>query len=161
MGSMAMRGRLGRAVVISIFGFWGTLAVSGCGPGEPAEQQGEVTSALDSAALPVAKGLLQDDLGMPLAGARVEVRGPHDRVVARVTTDAAGIFELRVRSGTYDVLVTPQARFVAQRFPGQTIVAGSGFELVLVRPAIPIEIGGHLSDSQGRAVGAVDGLPVP
>jgi hypothetical protein len=149
MDSTKVRARLARAGAVSVFALWGALAVSGCGVREPAQELGDGTSALSSASRPLAKGLLQDDRGLPVAGALVEVRGPHDRVVASTTTDPAGIFTLQVRSGTYDVLVTPAARFVPQRFPGQTIVAGDGFELVLVRPA-PIEHDGHLSDSQGQ-----------
>jgi hypothetical protein len=152
MALKGLRGGLARDWAPSVCGVWGALvalAVSGCGAPGPAETLGEGTSALSASALPLAKGLLQDDRGFPVEGALVEVRGPRDRVIARTTTDAGGILSLRVRSGTYDVLVTPASRFVAQRFPGQTIVAGDGFSLVLVR-STPIEHSGRVSDAQGQ-----------
>jgi len=89
----------------------GLLSIAAC-EGKPAgndpETVGEMTAAL-TAAKPLARGLVRNGAGAPIARARVDVRGAGStRIIACVHTAADGTFPLNVRAGTYDLTVTPR-----------------------------------------------------
>ncbi len=130
------------------------LGVASCGgiqPGSAGEELEQNTAAL-TAAKPLARGLVRDGAGAPIAHARVDVRAAgSSRVLACATTAADGTFALDVRAGTYDLTLTPKTGFTPQIFPGQVIVKGTQLDLVIIASApATVNLSGHVTDQNGQ-----------
>jgi hypothetical protein len=126
----------------------GALGLWGCGAAPAGDATGGVASALDA---PVTKGIIQDDHGTPLAGARIEAHPANGgKTVVTATSAADGTFDLAASTGTYNILVTPRTRFAPQKFLGHTISAGSHLDLILVDHREKM-LAGHITDQHGQA----------
>jgi hypothetical protein len=113
---------------------------------------GEEVSEASSALTQPQRGVVKDKDGNPVARAIVEVRAPGGRrELARAITASDGGFVLRVRPGTYDILVTPRGGFAPQLFPAQSITGSGKLELVTITFQA-IQATGRILDSQGQPI---------
>jgi hypothetical protein len=147
-GARLSRGIAGAALATAI----GLAGGAGCTTsGAPPEEIVAETSALRV----TAHGLLRDALAAPIAGAVVEVRraGAGGALTTREKTAADGSFALKIRAGTYDILVTPRDHFAAQSFPAQVIDGAVTLELILIAVSEQTQLSGRIVDRAG--------LPMP
>ncbi len=131
----------------------GVLGIAACGAAPPTNsgEELEQTSAALTAAKSLARGVVRDGTGAPIARARVDVRAAGGyRVLACATTAADGSFALDVRAGTYDLTVTSKTGFAAQAFPGQVIARGTALELIITRVPGTVNLTGRVTDQDGQ-----------
>ena len=141
-----------RAGTLSGWPFFVAFAFLGCESRPSDEGLVQKTAALTA----VRGGSVHDSAGAPVAAAKIEVRSLDSRcLVARATTADDGSFELNVRSGTYDILVTPRSAFAPQRFPGQSLSRGSRLDLILISVQ-KIDLSGHVVDPRGNPIAQVN-----
>jgi hypothetical protein len=145
-----MRTRIGGVATLVLAGcaLTGALGFSGCGAAPAGDATGGVVSALNG---PVTKGIIQDDHGTPLAGAKIEAHPANGgKSVVTATSAADGTFDLAASTGTYNILVTPRTRFAPQKFLGHTFTAGSHLDLILVDHREKV-LAINITDQHGQA----------
>jgi protocatechuate 3,4-dioxygenase beta subunit len=129
----------------------GALGLSGCG-GAPTGGGTAGTTAALAADTPVTKGIIQDDKGTPLAGAKIEAHPANGgKTVVSATSAADGTFDLAAPTCTYNILVTPQTGLAPQKFLGHTITAGSHLDVILIDGRQRM-LAGHVTDQNGQAI---------
>lgn len=118
--------------------------LAGCGAEESPPSRARLALAAGKV-----QGLVRDDQGAPVGGARVEFRVPATgNLVASPTSDPDGAFAADLADGIYDVVVLPTALFLAQTFPGQIVVGQTQFTFVLVRANETVS--GHVRGPKGQ-----------
>jgi hypothetical protein len=146
-----MRTRAGDVATLMLAGcaLAGALGSSSCGAAPSGGGVGGMAAAL-AGDMPVTKGIIQDDKGTPLAGAKIEAHPANGgRTVVTATSAADGTFDLAASTGTYNILVTPRTQFAPQKFLGHTITAGSHLDLILVDHREKM-LAGHITDQHGQ-----------
>lgn len=131
--------------------------------GEIAETTAGSTRDLTVKRLASIDGMVRDDDGKPVAGARVSFTPVQEREFANlsmrsnregVPTDAAGRFRLRIAAGAKGRLSAKKAAMPTASSDVLTVAAG-GLHDVVMKLARGIEVKGVVTDGRGHALGGV------
>jgi Carboxypeptidase regulatory-like domain/TonB dependent receptor/TonB-dependent Receptor Plug Domain len=114
----------------------------------PAATNSPAASPATSPAMTGIHGVVSDDSGKPVAGARVEVHGPAN---VTATTDASGAYDLQIPPGMYRVVVSKPGYEIATQTSLSITGAGIVGNVSLVTKTTPLQEIGRVG-AAGSAV---------
>ncbi|WP_231954993.1 carboxypeptidase-like regulatory domain-containing protein [Occultella aeris] len=120
---------------------------------------GDVTNVDFAVAKPGAiGGVVTDDEGTPIPAATLVISGPGGDITL-TTDDAGGYFADQLPAGDYAITLTVPDGYTTDATERVTTITGAGesrldqdFELTAEAPVLPIQVGGTVTDTDGRPV---------